>query len=402
MSEKTKYEYHEAADAFPMMDNKRHAELVEDIRQHGLKVPIVLCQGKILDGRNRWKACQELGLTPKTSEYYGNPWSYVWSMNGQRRDLSADQRAQIWLHIDEQAKAYEDTKRRNKEEADEAQRQRVLKRAEQKQARENIESKPEKHNTGATSCGTGVSSLLAPEPRKPRKAHAAPESAAKASNTNRGAIERAQTLATHRPDLADKVRSGEMKPAAAHRQMKQEKRKEQLREMSWPEGKYRVIYADPPWAYNNSGMPSSAASQYETMDLAALKKLDVESLALPEAVLFMWTTAPQLADSIELVRAWGFEYKTNWVWDKGQGLTGFYANRVRHEHLLVAVRGSCRPEETSEYVDSIIAEPRLRHSEKPAAFRELIDRLYPTGPRIELFARKAVDGWEAWGNEVAA
>ena len=80
-------EHHPAANAFPMMDDKRYAELLEDIRAHGLRVPVVICDGMILDGRNRAKACAELGVEYHIEEYTGNPWHLVWSLNGSRRDL---------------------------------------------------------------------------------------------------------------------------------------------------------------------------------------------------------------------------------------------------------------------------------------------------------------------------
>ena len=88
-------EIHPAADAFPMMDAGRYAELMEDIRDHGLRVPIVLYEGMILDGRNRASACAELGIEPRFEEFAGDPWAYVWSMNGSRRDLDKGQRAII-------------------------------------------------------------------------------------------------------------------------------------------------------------------------------------------------------------------------------------------------------------------------------------------------------------------
>jgi len=91
-----------------MLSDERHAALVADIRANGLRVPIVLQDGMILDGRNRYKACQELGITPETTEYTGNPWAYVWSLNGTRRDLTDAQRAAIWLKIDAQSREYMD------------------------------------------------------------------------------------------------------------------------------------------------------------------------------------------------------------------------------------------------------------------------------------------------------
>ena len=104
-----------------------------------------------------------------------------------------------------------------------------------------------------------------------------------------------------------------------------------------------------------------------------------------------------LEDAFVVIRAWGFEYKASFVWDKIKHNWGHY-NSVRHEFLLVCVRGSCPPDELKLF-DSVVSIERTKHSEKPEAFRKIIDTLYPHGKRIELFARTKVDGWEAFGNE---
>ncbi len=105
-----------------------------------------------------------------------------------------------------------------------------------------------------------------------------------------------------------------------------------------------------------------------------------------------------LEDAFKVINAWGFKYKTSFVWDKIKHNMGHY-NSVRHEFLLIAVRGSCQPD-ASKLFDSVQSIERTEHSAKPGIFREIIDTLYPHGPRIELFARKKTDGWEAYGNQV--
>ena len=99
----------------------------------------------------------------------------------------------------------------------------------------------------------------------------------------------------------------------------------------------------------------------------------------------------------KILRAWDFAYKASFVWDELAGFNGHY-NDVHHELLLVATRGSCLPE-SQKLIPSIVHCAKDHHSSKPKMFREIIDALYPTGPRIELFAREKVKGWECWGNE---
>ena len=169
-----------------------------------------------------------------------------------------------------------------------------------------------------------------------------------------------------------------------------------------PEGKYRVFYADPPWKYGNT-MPeyfTDQADHYSLMTITELCELPVQELALDDAVLFLWVTSPILEEAFEVIKAWGFKYKTSFVWDKIKHNMGHY-NSVRHEFLLVCTRGSCQPD-VKKLFDSVQSIERGQHSEKPEAFREIINTIYPEGNRIELFARRQADGWKYFGNEITA
>jgi len=119
------------------------------------------------------------------------------------------------------------------------------------------------------------------------------------------------------------------------------------------------------------------------------------------SVLFLWVTSPLLERCFPIIEAWGFEYKSSFVWDKVKHNMGHY-NSVRHELLLVCVRGACKPD-VSRLVDSVQSIERSnRHSEKPEEFRKIIENLYDHGRRLELFHRgKAPEGWDAIGNEAA-
>jgi len=239
----------------------------------------------------------------------------------------------------------------------------------------------------------------------PKKGHPQAKAKATASKTNPGAVQRGDKLAKERPDLAAKVRVGDMKPAEAHRQMKKAEVAEKAAAL--PEGKYRVIYADPPWHYGDGRTgdrmtATGALHHYPTMKLSELKALDIPSIAADDAVLFLWATSPLLPDALELVPAWGFKYKACFVWDKVKHNLGHY-NSVRHEFLLICTKGSATPD-SSKLLDSVqVIEKTKKHSEKPEEFRTIIDTLYPHGPRIELFRRgNAPDGWKVWGNETDA
>ena len=191
------------------------------------------------------------------------------------------------------------------------------------------------------------------------------------------------------------------------RQETREERKEQYQERReiepFPETEeYGVIYADPPWQYNNSGLDEygHAERHYDTMGVDDLCELPVSRIAAEDCALYLWTTSPMIEDAFYVLSSWGFEYKTSYVWDKIAHNHGHY-NSVRHEFLLVATRGDGTPERSKLY-DSVVSIRRGEHSEKPPYFRRLLDVLYPSSNKIELFAREEpeADRWSAWGDEV--
>ena len=175
-------------------------------------------------------------------------------------------------------------------------------------------------------------------------------------------------------------------------------------ETTWPEGKYPVIYADPPWRYEHPPMGSTSRSienHYPTMTLEEISALPVPAIAADGAILYLWATVPKLAECLEVIEAWGFIYRTCMVWVKDRIGMGYHA-RNRHEILLIAKRGQIAPPEPSNRPDSVVEAPRLGHSAKPEEFYRIIEIAYPDLPRVELFARAKRDGWDVWGNQAEA
>ena len=381
-----KLEHHPAASEFPMMSDALIKELALDIEKNGLRMPITICDGMILDGRNRAMACESLGITLETVEFSGDPWAYSWSANGQRRDLVAEQRHLIWLSCMGHSEEWKELDRAAKEEANRARSDAMkgLPHAKKGETRkpDNVVYQDDTPHSKDT-----------PEPS--RQAHAR----AKGSGVGNVTAARAEGLASKRPDLAARVAAGTMKPTEAHRQAK----KDEVRESagSLPEGKYTVIYADPPWKYGDSrsmDCATGAEHHYPTMPLSDLKAMDIKALSNDDSVLFLWATCPLLEDALDLAKAWGFKYKAQFVWDKIKHNMGHY-NSVRHELLLICTRGSCTPENVKLY-DSVQSIERKEHSRKPEEFREIINTLYPSASKIELFRRgDAREGWHTWGNE---
>ncbi len=177
------------------------------------------------------------------------------------------------------------------------------------------------------------------------------------------------------------------------------------KQMALPEAKFGVILTDDEWDYetwSENGMDRSAANHYPTSSLDNLKKRDVLSLAADDAALWLWTTAPHLAQGIELMAHRGFEYKSCVIWDKeypgeAHGMGRWFW--VNHEILLLGTRGNVPAPAAGTQWPSVIRAPIGEHSAKPDKFYELIEAYFPTLPKVELNARRARPGWVRWGYE---
>ena len=170
--------------------------------------------------------------------------------------------------------------------------------------------------------------------------------------------------------------------------------------------KYKIIYADPPWQYQDKSKHRGGAERhYGTMSISDLKKMNVNALADDDCILLMWATFPQLKDAISLMEAWGFRYKTigfNWVkrnkiadsWFWGMGNW----TRSNSEICLIGIKG--KPKRIGKGVHSVIDNRIMRHSKKPDIVRDKIVELCGDVPRLEMFAREKADGWDAFGDEI--
>jgi N6-adenosine-specific RNA methylase IME4 len=165
-----------------------------------------------------------------------------------------------------------------------------------------------------------------------------------------------------------------------------------------PENKYDIILADPPWRYEFSETQSrEIENQYPTMELEEIKSLKVP--ASDNAILLLWATAPKLEEGMAVLNGWGFKYRSCAVWDKEKMGMGYWF-RIQHELLLVGIKGNFHPPEPENRIPSVIRSPRGEHSKKPACIHEMIEKMFPHGTKIELFARTNREGWTSWGNEV--
>ena len=172
--------------------------------------------------------------------------------------------------------------------------------------------------------------------------------------------------------------------------------------------KYQIIYADPPWHYRNYADNTASrwvGNQYPVMSISDLCELPVASISDKDCVLFLWTTPPCLQEALQVVEAWGFIYKTKafcWVKQNRNNMgifTGMgYWTRSNTEDCWLATKGT--PHRIDAGIPQVVLYPKRKHSLKPDIVRTRIVQLVGDLPRIELFARQKVNGWDAWGNEV--
>ena len=170
---------------------------------------------------------------------------------------------------------------------------------------------------------------------------------------------------------------------------------------------YRVIYADPPWRYRDSGQAGKrgAVYKYPVLSNQDVASLPVAQIAAEDSTLFLWVTWPKLPEVLPIIDAWGFTYRTvAFVWVKRTRVSGALAwgmgnwTRANTEPCLLATRG--KPKRTSAGIHQVVESPVEAHSRKPREVRERIVRLMGDVPRLELFAREAAPGWDAWGSDL--
>jgi len=169
--------------------------------------------------------------------------------------------------------------------------------------------------------------------------------------------------------------------------------------------KYQIIYADPPWAYRKMGnIQATANAYYQTMTNEDICKLPVGEIVAENSILFLWATFPKIQEALDVIKAWGFEYKTvgfTWIKKNKNGRNFFgvgWYTKSNAEICLIGTKG--KPPKISNKISSIIETIRQEHSKKPDIVRDKIVKFCGDLQRIELFARQKTEGWDVWGNEI--
>jgi len=389
----------------PKLPTEEYEALKKSIKEDGQHYLITVNpNGIILDGHHRFKICNELGIQPKYEvKFFKNPLlekKFVIESNLKRRHLNKFQRAKLILPLLEIEKALAKERQGERTDVTSAKyfadvapkRKRKPLTPEQKEARRAKAKlkKEEQKKAGII-------------PKEPTRATAIV--AKKGALSDRTLEKAKEILEKGSEELKQKVENNEMSISYAHMIIKRNERK--VNQPPLPSGEFNVIYADPPWEYY---LPLRGAPEthYPTMTTEKICELKVP--ASKDAILFLWATNPKLEDALKVIKAWGFEYKTNMVWVKAvtskddqiiknQIGTGYYF-RGQHELLLVAKKGNISPPDEPDRCTSVLIVPREEHSRKPDVVYEIIENMYPNGKYLELFATSERKGWVAWGNKL--
>jgi len=181
----------------------------------------------------------------------------------------------------------------------------------------------------------------------------------------------------------------------------------------FPNKKYNIIYADPPWSFGSKSYQDSGRdmidiqkNHYCTMTEKEISNLPVKDITNDDCILFMWVTDSHLREALNIIESWGFIYKTiGFTWVK-QYASGSYCYNFSPyvlkstEICLIATKGKLNQIKDRNDIKGLVHAERTKHSKKPQEVRERIEKMCKDLPRIELFARKTRDGWDSWGNEV--
>jgi len=375
--------YHPLANLFPLLEGDEYARFKADIAANGLREPICITpDGAILDGRNRHRACIETGTPMQFYTWHGNgsTVAYVLSLNLHRRHLNESQRAMVAAKL------------ANMQLGDN---QHTV-------ASANLQTQPVSRADAADLLDVSERSVNAAA--KVQRA-AIPEVVAAVENGDLP-VSVAAGLADQPDDfqaeVARKVKAGS-KPADAVRETRRAATQRQLEDVAAVEAKtvqgvYDVIVIDPPWPMTKierDERPNQNGTDYPTMTEAELCDLTIP--AADTAHVWLWTTQKFLPLAFKLLAAWNLKYVCTFVWHKPGGFQPFGLPQYNCEFAIYAHRGAPEFIDTKAF-NTCFAAPRGTHSEKPAEFYDTVRRV-TAGRRLDMFARRSIPGFDAWGKE---
>ena len=375
----------------PPLSDDEFKQLEENLLRDGIRDPLVVWNGILIDGHNRFEIAQKHGLEFVTTElqFADRNEAKIWIIQNQlgRRNLSAYDRSILALKLKPviAAKAKENSLANLKQ---------------------NTDRQTFAHRNNCEETNTLTPPIE--ESADDRKTNAQVAQAAGVSRETIRKVEKIEAQAS--PEIKAALRTGDMSINAAYNKVQQAARKEDIqrqvdeieqRAIEKPDGLFDVIVIDPPWGYVREAHHGSFDAQGRrcTNPYPEMTQDELKAIELPAAdncVLFLWTTHKFIWDAKELLDHWGFDYRCMLVWNKQQmGLGNLI--RMQCEFCLVAFKGKPAFKDVHNARD-LIEEPRREHSRKPDAFYRLVEELC-AGRKLDYFSRTKREGWSTYGND---
>lgn len=347
--------FHKVSEFFPLMSELELKELAEDIKVNGLKEPITLFEGKIVDGRNRYLACLKAGIEPVFVEWKekSSLVDFVVSMNLRRRHLTESQKACAAVEV---LSFFE------------------------KEAKERM-----------SKGGKGVELI-------PQLKGKARDQAGKIIGVSGRYVADAKKIKEKLPEEFELIKAGKKKITEIVRKLKKKSQLEGIKNLELPEGKFNVIVMDPPWkfgGYDPDGLRGEG--DYPVMEIEEIKKIKIP--AADDCILWLWGVDLLLKETLDLIEFWGFERKSTLIWVKDKMGLGHWL-RNQHEYCFLCVKG--KPVFHGENVPSVLHASRRKHSEKPEEFYEIVEKASPYKKKLDYFSRKQRKNWQCFGDEIDA
>lgn len=387
----TTYPLDPCVELFPAMNSDEFNALKQSIQRNGQSEPILLFWGKVIDGRHRLKACEELGIEPKVEtlsvKTYEQAKSMAFARNINRRNLSTGQQALMAAALCTRKPGQANFAAATEPPLSQSQAAELF-----NVSRDSVQRAVRVYCDGSKE----LNRQLASGETTLNEAYVEVTGSKRIKDPV--LLQAAKLVARHKEQESEKSRLARLNRQALLSQ----------KNAALPTGKeYSLLLADPPWDY---GMPNDRSASrmlphnhYPTMSTADICAMDVQSCVTKDAMLYLWCPASLLPEGLRVMESWGFEYVTNWVWHKSGGkLTCAGGSALaHHELLLVGKRGKGLTIASNKARESsVFAAPVTQHSAKPALVHERLERLYPAVVnRIEMFARNARSGWDVWGNQ---
>lgn len=379
----------EFRDLLPPLPEDKRKQLEENVLRDGIREPLTIWQGILVDGHNRYEIAQKHGLDFKTVEkdFASRNDAMYWMVMNQfgRRDLTAYDRSVLALKL----------------------KPIIAAKAKEKQA----EYHGNQYQSAVPQIFAEVQTTTPQEQKKNENDRETNAQIAEKAGVSRETIRKVEKIeAQATPEIKAALRSGDLSINAAYNKVQQAKRKADIQQQveeieqqaaEQPEGLFDVIAIDPPWGYVKEAHHGSfdadgrrCTNPYPEMTQAELKAIELP--AADNCVLFLWTTHKFIWDAKELLDHWGFNYRCMLVWNKQMLGTGNLI-RMQCEFCLVGLKGKPVFKDVHNVRD-LIEEMRREHSRKPEAFYQLVEELC-AGRKLDYFSRQQREGWSTYGND---